>query len=432
MLESVGHFFDTALAKIAVVFLILLLTNRRLPLYVCLFFTSIFMGLWMKMRLESIFSVMLHEVLMPSTLILALVIVLIVLFSALLKTSGRLESIAASLKAVSSHPGVSLALAPALIGLLPMPGGAVFSAPMVETAVGNYRIKAESKLAINYWFRHIPEFVWPLYPGFILSLSIFGLEAWRLTLYQLPLSVGATLAGVLFVLPVLPVTVHKSEADAQNPMLAFLSPFAPIIMVLCLMFGLQALAQIYAHLSGRSIPLTQHLSMTVALTAGVIYLKQACGAGLKQIGSITYGSGAFNIVLMVFAIMAFKGIMSESQTISQIRSELQAFSISETYVIALLPLIAGLVTGIAVGFVGSSFPLVATLMPPNEPAIPYVVLAYGFGFMGMMLSPVHLCFLVTQEFFHTNAIDSYKQFWKPACFLIFWIIVVFLFYRMVL
>ena len=170
MLESVGHFFDTALAKIAVVFLILLLTNRRLPLYVCLFFTSIFMGLWMKMRLESIFSVMLHEVLIPSTLILALVIVLIVLFSALLKTSGRLESIAASLKAVSSHPGVSLALAPALIGLLPMPGGAVFSAPMVETAVGNYRIKAESKLAINYWFRHIPEFVWPLYPGFILSL----------------------------------------------------------------------------------------------------------------------------------------------------------------------------------------------------------------------------------------------------------------------
>jgi hypothetical protein len=27
------------------------------------------------------------------------------------------------------------------------------------------------------------------------------------------------------------------------------------------------------------------------------------------------------------------------------------------------------------------------------------VLAYGFGYMGMMLSPVHLCLLVTKEYF---------------------------------
>ncbi len=384
------------------------------------------------MGLESIFRVILHEILMPSTLILAVVIVLIVLFSALLKISGRLDSITSSLRAISSNPRVSLAMAPALIGLLPMPGGALFSAPMVETAVGEYRIKPESKLAINYWFRHIPEFVWPLYPGFILSMSIFGLEAWRLTLYQLPLSVGATLAGVLFLLPALPAAIDGRSKTGKIPFRSFLAPLAPIITVLCLMFGLQTLAQIYDHFSGQAIPLTQHLSMTVALSAGIIYLKRACGASFLQISSITYNSGAFNIVLMVFAIMAFKGILSESHTISHIRTELQAFRISETYVIALLPLIAGLVTGIAVGFVGSSFPLVATLMPMNEPAMPYVVLAYGFGFMGMMLSPVHLCFLVTQEFFHTNALDSYKQFWKPATFLIFWIIMVFVFYKMVL
>ncbi len=431
MWENIGQFFDMALAKIIVVFLVLLFANRRLPLYICLIFTSVAMGLWMNMGVESIVLVMLQEILLPSTLILALVIVLIVLFSALLKNSGRLESIVTSLRAISSHPNVSLALAPALIGLLPMPGGAVFSAPMVETAVGEYRIKPESKLAINYWFRHVPEFIWPLYPGFILSLSIFGLEAWKLTLYQLPLSVGAVVAGVLFVLPALPVTPQNETREGQNLFRTFFGPLAPIIMVLCLMFGLQGFAQIYGHFSGRAIPLTQHLSMTLALSAGIVYLKRECGSGFRQLSSITYNSGAFNIVLMVFAIMAFKGILHESHTINNIRSELQAFRISETLVIALLPLIAGLVTGIAVGFVGSSFPLVVTLIPPNDPMIPYVVLAYGFGFMGMMLSPVHLCFLVTQEYFHTNALDSYKQFWKPAAFLIFWIIMVFLFYRMI-
>jgi hypothetical protein len=62
--------------------------------------------------------------------------------------------------------------------------------------------------------------------------------------------------------------------------------------------------------------------------------------------------------------------------------------------------------------------------------MPYVVLAYGFGFIGMMLSPVHLCFLVTQEYFHTNAVDSYRQFWKAAVFLTLWVIVVFFIYRL--
>ena len=252
-----------------------------------------------------------------------------------------------------------------------------------------------------------------------------------MTLYQLPLSVGAVVAGVLFVLPVLPVAADGESRESQNLSWAFFRPLAPITMVLSLMFGLQGLAQIYGHFSGTSIPLTQHLSMILALSAGIVYLKRECGAGFKQLSSITYKSGAFNIVLMVFAIMAFKGILHESHTINGIRSELQSFRIPETFVIALLPLIAGLVTGIAVGFVGSSFPLVVTLMPPDEPVIPFVVLAYGFGFLGMMLSPVHLCFLVTQEYFHTNALDSYKQFWKPAAFLIFWIIMVFLFYRMI-
>ena len=121
MWENIGQFFDMALAKIIVVFLVLLFANRRLPLYICLIVTSVAMGLWMNMGVESIVLVMLQEILLPSTLILALVIVLIVLFSALLKNSGRLESIVTSLKAISSHPNVSLALAPALIGLLPMP-----------------------------------------------------------------------------------------------------------------------------------------------------------------------------------------------------------------------------------------------------------------------------------------------------------------------
>ncbi len=419
-----------ALLKIIVVFSALLVMNRKLPLYVCLAIISVLMGLWMKMDILSIIKTMTIEAFSRPTLMLSVVITLIVVFSGLLKRSGRLDSIVSSLRALSTRAGVSLVLAPALIGLLPMPGGAVFSAPMIETALGDFRVKPESKLAINYWFRHVPEFSWPLYPGFILSLSIFGLEAWRLTLFQIPLSIGAIVAGLLFVLPKIPSAQEENGKSSPGAVMDFLREVSPILLVLFLMFALQAGAEFFRLLSGVSVPLSQHLGMAIALVAGITYVTLVGGLDSSDVKAAFLESGIISIVLMVFAIMAFKGILEESHTISQIRSELQAFHIPETFVIALLPLIAGLVTGIAVGFVGSSFPLVATLAPSNENIMPYVVLAYGFGFIGMMLSPVHLCFLVTQEYFHTNAVDSYRQFWKAAVFLTLWVIVVFFIYRL--
>ncbi len=427
-MEIISQFFAPALVKVLTVFAALLLLNRKLPLYSCLVFTSVALGLWMNMDIPSIARVMAVEALAPPTLILALVITLIVVFSGMLKLCGRLDSIVASLRALSSRASVSLAMAPALIGLLPMPGGAVFSAPMVESALGGVRIKPELKLVINYWFRHVPEFVWPLYPGFILSLTIFGLEAWRLTMFQIPMSIGAVAAGLLFIIPSIPSHVDQTSGRTSGVYREFLREIMPITIVLALMFGLQGLAEAFRRVTGNLVPLSQHLSMTVALLVGIAYLKFSNQIRLAQIRSILFGSGIMPIVLTVFAIMGFKGVLEESHTIGQIKAELQAYSIPETFVIALLPLIAGMVTGIAVGFVGSSFPLVATLMPPDHNMMPYVVLAYGFGFMGMMLSPVHLCFLVTQEYFHTNALDSYRQFWKPSIFMLAWIVAVFLIY----
>jgi len=43
------------------------------------------------------------------------------------------------------------------------------------------------------------------------------------------------------------------------------------------------------------------------------------------------------------------------------------------------------------------------------------VLAYGFGYMGMMLSPVHICFVVTNEFFKSRFLIVYRQLVGPVC-----------------
>jgi hypothetical protein len=64
------------------------------------------------------------------------------------------------------------------------------------------------------------------------------------------------------------------------------------------------------------------------------------------------------------------------------------------------------------GFTGASFPLVVGLMAaPGSGLTPLatLVLAYGFGYMGMMLSPVHLCLLVTRDYFSSSMLAIYRQ-----------------------
>lgn len=429
MIEMSVLFSLPALLKILLTFVALLLLNRLFPLYICLAAASLMIGMWMQMALSSILRVMLQEILSAPVLLLSLVISLIIVFSELLSRGGRLDRIVSSLKTISARPGVSLAVLPALIGMLPMPGGALFSAPLVEKSSGGFGVKPEQQLAINYWFRHVMEFAWPLYPGFILCISIFGLETWRLMAFQIPMTVGAIIAGVLFVLPALPLSHSGEGRGSRSGLHNFVRDTFPIALVIGLMFVLQGCAELTSRLCAKQVPLSQHLSMAAALVAGIVYLVRTNCMSHSDVKSVLLRPGMIPIVLLVFAIMAFKGILGESGAIDQVRAELQAFRIPEILVIALLPLIAGFVTGIAVGFVGSSFPLVVTLLPSGEAVIPYVILAYGFGFIGMMLSPLHLCFVVTQEYFHANALESYRRFWKAAIFMIVWLVLIFALYR---
>jgi len=43
----------------------------------------------------------------------------------------------------------------------------------------------------------------------------------------------------------------------------------------------------------------------------------------------------------------------------------------------------------------------------------WAALAYTYGYMGMMLSPVHLCLLVTKDYFKAGLARSYQYLFLP-------------------
>jgi hypothetical protein len=95
---------------------------------------------------------------------------------------------------------------------------------------------------------------------------------------------------------------------------------------------------------------------------------------------------------------------------------------------ALLPFLAGILTGITVGFVGVSFPILLALLETGGYDISHIVLAYGMGFVGVLLSPVHLCLLVTKDYFKAKFDKVYRSLLIPVLPIVAMVIFLFLIY----
>jgi len=107
-------------------------------------------------------------------------------------------------------PSVAALLTPAIIGLLPMPGGAYVSAVILNELYETLRLSAESKTFINYWFRHIWITIWPLYQSVILASGLLGISIGKISILNLPIMLAATLVGTITGL----LLIYKS-ADKQ-------------------------------------------------------------------------------------------------------------------------------------------------------------------------------------------------------------------------
>jgi hypothetical protein len=101
----------------------------------------------------------------------------------------------------------------------------------------------------------------------------------------------------------------------------------------------------------------------------------------------------------------------------QMQNEFMRLGIPIILVMAAIPFISGAVTGVAFGFVGASFPIVFALLG-HAPAFHVVVatttFAYGCGYFGMILSPMHVCLVVTNEYFKIKLYSTYKYILLPA------------------
>ena len=408
-----------ALAKVLCLFgVIMALYRLKIPLWGGLLSVSVLTGLWFGLGLVKTFEAMGHAAISFETLFLCLVVVLLMGISNLMNATGELKRLVAALTALLGRSILSSTALPALIGLLPMPGGAVFSAPMVDAACAGGSQTPEQKAAINYWFRHIWEYWWPLYPGVILATSLFHAETLKVTLYQFPLTVAAAFGGYVFLLrPAFRVErgcAVDNGRDKRALTRDTLRESAPILVMIISIFIIEA---ILGKLGVKGLHL-KYWPVITGVLLGIAWIIAAEKQPARKSFRMIFSSSQIEMFCLAVGIMVFKGMLDAAGAFGNIHQDLARHHLSAMFIIILLPVIAGLVMGIAVGFVGASFPIVISMLDhgvmTSDMRFAYLALVYSLGYVGMMLSPVHLCLIVTKDYFKADFPGIYRWFAAPA------------------
>ena len=339
----------------------------------------------------------------PELWLLLSIVVLLLELARFMAQERNAEAIMVAARRWGGRHGraTSVMMLPAVIGLIPMPGGALFSAPMVDQAVREERWSPAWKSAVNYWFRHIWEYWWPLYPVVIVTLSIFEIETWQYMAVMMPFGALAVLSGYLFLVrPHVAELAGAAERIDPDPR-RLRAVFLPLVMIVVSALALPALLAVAA--PGLSPSVRKMLGLLIGMVVGLVpTVVDGRAHGDAHPFSTLFTRKSAHLLGTLAGVMIFQAMLETSGLLPLAGGEMVSAGIPLVLVVALLPFVAGLVTGIAIGYAGTAFPLIVGIMAGGVSGLTplaTLVLAFAFGYAGMMLSPVHLCFVLTRNYF---------------------------------
>ena len=399
------------LAKVLGTLALILLLNRLLKnLTAAVAAGTLILGLWAGHDPAAIAAIAWKRTFSADNLMLLAAIILVNYLGDLMSRTGVMADLVAVVRARVPRR-MSLAALPAVIGFLPMPGGALFSAPLVESWDREGELPALLKTRVNFWFRHVWECWWPLYPAVLLALSLTGLEVWQFICAGLPICMVSIAAGYFFLLRRLPG--EKNTAAAIPPAVGFWVLIGPIVVVIVAYALIQLLLPAVAE-AGKYLPML--IGLVLALT--LLQFQRRFSSREKIVLSRRTLTHALLVAVNpVYRALIEAPLPGGLLLVEGLRRELSVAGIPVTAVMMLVPFISGLSMGLSVGAVGASFPIVLSLLGPAPSTgvlLSAAILAYGCGYVGQLLSPVHVCLVVTNAYFKTRMAKSMLALLAPT------------------
>ncbi len=358
--------------------LILVLIRLKVPIGISLLSGAIFLGIWSFGFSCELMMLLYNSLINIQSWRLVITVVLILTFAHLFESAGFVRSMVSSLESFLPPRWVARA-APAIIGLLPMPGGAMVSAPIVKQIGRGSEISPERFTAQNYWWRHVWEATWPLYPSIILAAAVLNVSVWDVAIINFPISVTCILTGLL-----LGKVGSPKKSSRKIDIIKLVKSLWPILFIVI-------------------VGLVLKIDLIISVTLVLLILIFRYKLPSKEIKSAFRKGFSPGIILLIFGVMTLMYTMEKSGVAALFYEELLRLNIPPGIVAFAVPFVVGILTGVTSAYIGVGFPIILPLL--GAESLSYkagMFLAFTGGFMGVMASPVHLCLVLTSQYFRAS------------------------------
>lgn len=380
-----------ALLIIAMAIIILML-RRHIPIGPCMLTGGLFIWLMKTPELHYLTQAFSETLSLPRTYDIIFALYFVMCLEIELRTSGALAGMVHALQRIFSSNRVTLAVMPAFLGLLPSLGGARFSAPIVEEASKGLGLTSDHQSAINFWFRHIFEFSSPIIPGMIMACNIAGVAYSEFIMHLCWLTVLMFSVGwFVLIRPIKTDSIKENAgsqyADEQGWQDLWLS-LSPVVLtfVLVVFFNMNASV-------GMGV-VTAGLFLVLHFTKREVSLKD-----------VVVGAIDMKMFFNVLCILYFIQILTVTQVLQEIVTAFQSSPLPVPVIIACVSFIIGVLTGMSQGHVAIIMPIIAAMQTGS---LNLAGVAMAFGVAGQMLTPTHMCLVVTVDYFKANFFKTLK------------------------
>lgn len=269
---------------------------------------------------------------------------------------------------------------PALIGLLPMPGGALVSAiAMRKKYLEESKMPPEWASYLNYWFRHIWIPSWPLFQSVVITAAVLAITPVGVVSVTWPATPAAVAAGLAIGYPALSRYRCGMEPDGSRSLLLKASwPF--ILLAALIISGVASLLE----------------ALTLTLTATIIILRP----GTTQLKNALLLAARPRIHAILFEALLLKELLLNTGTPQALYEAAASTGLPPLFIAFIVPFILGLAAGGENFFAATAMPLLKAYIITGGTIDPGMLLiAYTGGSMGVMASPVHLCYALTVDYY---------------------------------
>jgi integral membrane protein (TIGR00529 family) len=239
-----------------------------------------------------------------------------------------------------------------------------------------------------------------LYPGIILSASIMELDAGTIAEAQWPMSAGMILGGIIFLLlPLGRLNSDRGETGIGGNLKAVGSSMWPIVLAVFLSLAFR-------------------LELYLAVPASLALFVAVSRFDRKVLAKSAREAVTFEYVSFVFGVMIFKQVFNDSRAADVVAAEITAAGIDPLFVVIFIPFIVGLISGATPAFVSLAYPALLPFIKPSEVDFVLMATAYCAGFLGVLISPLHFCLVLTADYFRVRLGQVYTYLIGPLALMV--------------